>query len=150
MSAVRGLIDVGFKMMNTVHRCVLSLSGGRLGHDVLGMQTVELHTTGRKSGRRRTVMLTAPMHDDQRVVLVASKGGDDRHPDWYTNLLADPDVEITVRGQTRAMVGRTASAEERAELWPVIVKAYSGYADYQKRTDREIPVVILEPPPPPR
>jgi deazaflavin-dependent oxidoreductase (nitroreductase family) len=93
------------------------------------------------------VLLTAPVHDEQRTVLVASKGGDDRHPDWYRNLVAEPDVEITVNGTTRPMRARTATAAEKAELWPAIVAAFSGYAAYQRRTDRDIPVVILEPRP---
>jgi deazaflavin-dependent oxidoreductase (nitroreductase family) len=90
-------------------------------------------------------MLTAPIHEPDRLVLVASKGGDDRHPDWYHNVVAHPDIEITDRGETRKMRARTATAEEKAELWPQIVAAYKGYAGYQKRTGRDIPVVICEP-----
>ncbi len=108
-------------------------------------QAVELHTTGRKSGSRRSCMLTAPIHDEQRTVLVASKGGDDRDPDWYGNLVAEPDIELTIAGTTRPMRASTASAEEKAELWPQIVSAYKGYAGYQSRTTRDIPVVICEP-----
>ena len=90
-------------------------------------------------------MLTAPVHDDQRVVLVASKGGDDRDPQWYRNLRANPDVEITIDGETKKMQARTASVEEKAALWPDIVATYKGYASYQKRANRDIPVVICEP-----
>ena len=147
MDPMQMLTDLGVKAMNTVHHGVLTLSGGRFGHSVFGMQAVELHTVGRKSGQRRSVMLTSPVYDVDRVVLVASKGGDDRQPDWYRNLVADPDVEITVKGETRPMLARTASADEKAELWPAIVRAYWGYALYQKRSDRDIPVVILEPHP---
>jgi deazaflavin-dependent oxidoreductase (nitroreductase family) len=79
-------------------------------------------------------------------VLVASKGGgDDRHPEWYRNLVADPDVELTVGGTTRPMRAHTADPTEQDELWPRIVAAYRGYADYQRRTEREIPVVVLVP-----
>jgi deazaflavin-dependent oxidoreductase (nitroreductase family) len=138
-------MDGVVKSMNVVHRAVLKASGGRLGRSVGGMEVVELHTTGRRSGQRRSVMLTAPVFEPDRIVLVASKGGDDRNPDWYTNLVADPEVEITHRGASRAMRARTASPEEKAELWPRIVEAYKGYAGYQKRTERDIPVVILEP-----
>ena len=99
----------------------------------------------RKSGQRRTVMLTAPILEDDRIVLIASKGGDDRHPDWYRNLVDEPDVEITVGDTTWPMRARSASAEEKAELWPTVVEAYKGYAGYQKRTERDIPVVICEP-----
>jgi deazaflavin-dependent oxidoreductase (nitroreductase family) len=133
------------KAMNLTHRGVLAVSGGRLGRRIGTMPVVELHTTGRSSGKRRSTMLTAPIHGDDRVVLVASKGGDDRDPDWYRNLVADPNVELTIDGTTRSMVARTASAEEKQELWPQIVEAYRGYAGYQRRTDRDIPVVICEP-----
>jgi deazaflavin-dependent oxidoreductase (nitroreductase family) len=139
--------DIAGKVLNLTHRLILKVSGGRLGETAFGMPVLELHTTGRKSGQRRSNMLTAPLHDDGRVVLVASKGGDDRHPDWYQNLVANPDVELTIEGKARPMRARTASSEEKAELWPQIVAAYKGYAGYQRRTDRDIPVVICEPRP---
>ena len=78
------------------------------------MAAVELTTIGRKSGQPRTTMLTSPISDDSRVVLVASKGGDDRDPQWYRNLSANPDVEVTIDGNTRKMRARTASPEEKA------------------------------------
>lgn len=132
------------KAMNAVHRVLLNVSGGRIGSSFGPMPAVELHTTGRKSGQRRSTMLTAPVHDDGRYVLVASKGGDDRHPEWYLNLVANPDIELTVAGTTLPMTARTATAEEKAELWPQIVSAYKGYAGYQRRSARDIPVVICE------
>jgi deazaflavin-dependent oxidoreductase (nitroreductase family) len=139
------LTDVFFKGMNDFHRMMLAVSGGRWGGSFSGMTTVELHTTGRKSGRRRSVMLTAPVREPGRVVLVASKGGDERDPDWYRNLVANPEVELTIEGATQPMRARTATEAERAELWPRIVAASSGYGGYQRRTTRQIPVVILEP-----
>ncbi|MDQ3294922.1 MAG: nitroreductase family deazaflavin-dependent oxidoreductase [Actinomycetota bacterium] len=145
MNLQHTVVDLGAKIMNGAHRAVLEASGGRLLAKPFGMQLVELHTTGRKSGQRRSSMLTAPVHDERRVVLVASKGGDDRDPDWYRNLVANPEVELTIDGRTRPMAARTATAEERAELWPRIVAAYKGYAGYQERASREIPVVICEP-----
>ena len=145
MQRSQGVTDVVVKIMNVVHRAALKATGGRLGKQVFGMRSVELHTTGRKSGQRRSVMLTSPIYEPDRIVLVASKGGDDRNPDWYTNLVANPDVEITERGETRPMRARTADPAEKAELWPRITEVYKGYAGYQKRTDREIPVVICEP-----
>ncbi|HEX6443529.1 MAG TPA: nitroreductase/quinone reductase family protein, partial [Streptosporangiales bacterium] len=96
------------------------------------------------SGRRRSTLLAAPVCEEDRVVLVASKGGHQQHPDWYKNLVANPRVEITVEGRTRAMRARTASPEEKAALWPAVVRAYRGYAAYQRNTDRDIPVVICE------
>jgi deazaflavin-dependent oxidoreductase (nitroreductase family) len=141
------MADLSLKTMNLVHRAILKLSGGRFGTSFSGMPAVELHTTGRKSGQRRSNLLTAPVHDEKRVVLIASKGGDNRHPDWYQNLVANPDVELTMGGETRPMRARTASPEEKAELWPQVVAAYKGYAGYQRRTERDIPVVICEPRP---
>lgn len=138
------MVDVGFKIMNGVHRGLLTATGGRFPRTLLGMAAVELRTIGRKSGRTRTVMLASPVHDDARVVLVASKGGDDRDPQWYRNLTANPDVELVVEGATRKMRARTASPEEKAALWPDIVAAYKYYDNYQKRADRDIPVVICE------
>jgi deazaflavin-dependent oxidoreductase (nitroreductase family) len=79
------------------------------------------------------------------VLLVASFGGDDRHPAWYLNLRANPKVRVTMAGSTRSMVARTATEEERVELWPQITSTFAGYARYQERTDRKIPVIILEP-----
>lgn len=133
------------KTVNFVHRSVLRVSGGRLLSSLGSMPVVELQTIGRKSGKRRTTMLTTPASDDERVVLVASKGGDDRDPDWYRNLVADPEVELTIDGDTKKMTARTATDDEKADLWPTIVEAYKGYAGYQEKTDREIPVVICVP-----
>ena len=87
-------------------------------------------------------MLAAPLCATERVVLVASKGGHQEHPDWYKNLVAHPEVELTVGGRTAAYIARTASPDEKAELWPRIVATYAGYAGYQRNTDRDIPVVI--------
>jgi deazaflavin-dependent oxidoreductase (nitroreductase family) len=145
MALKHQLADMGLKAMNGLHRAVLTVSGGRLLAAPMGMPTVELTTTGRRSGAPRIVLLTAPIHDERQIVLVASKGGDDRHPDWYRNLVAKPEITVTVAGTTRQMVARTASPEEKAELWPRIVDAYKGYAGYQRRTSRDIPVVICEP-----
>ena len=146
MSLRESSADLGLKAMNAGHRAILRLSGGRALTSPFGMPAVELHVIGRKSGLRRTTMLTAPIIDDQRVVIVASKGGDDRDPEWFRNLVANPDVELTVvkTGATRLCRARVASVQEKAEMWPTIVAAYKGYAGYQKRTTRDIPVVICE------
>jgi deazaflavin-dependent oxidoreductase (nitroreductase family) len=138
-------VDAGFKLLNLTHKAVLRLTGGRWPKNLFGMPGVELETIGRKSGEPRTTMLTAPIYDDSRVVLIASKGGDQRDPQWYRNLSANPDVKVTINGTTRAMRARTASPEEKAALWPDIVAAYKGYDGYQKKAGRDIPVVICEP-----
>lgn len=136
--------DALMKSVNVVHRILLAVSGGRLGSRIGAMPTVELHTIGRISGSRHSTMLTAPVHGDDRWVLVASKGGDDRDPEWYSNLQANPDAELTVGQRTVPVRTRTASGGEKAELWPQIVAVSSRYADYQRKTAREIPVVICE------
>jgi deazaflavin-dependent oxidoreductase (nitroreductase family) len=145
MNLQQYLADIGLKTMSQVHRTVVHLTGGRILGSALGMPVVELHTVGRKSGQPRSTMLTAPVVDGDRVVLVASKGGDDRDPDWYRNLMAHPDAELTMAGRRRPVRARLASPEEKAELWPRVVAAYQGYGSYQRRTERDIPVVICEP-----
>jgi deazaflavin-dependent oxidoreductase (nitroreductase family) len=145
MSLQQQLIDAGFKTVSQAHRAIVHLTGGRVLGSVAGMPVVELHTVGRRSGLPRSTMLTAPVIDGDRVVLVASKGGADRDPDWYRNLLAHPDVELTMSGRRRPMRARQASPDERAELWPRVTAAYGGYRGYQGRTAREIPLVICEP-----
>jgi deazaflavin-dependent oxidoreductase (nitroreductase family) len=140
-------IEAGAWVLENGHRALLKLTGGRFPRTVLGMTPVELHTIGRKSGQRRTTLMSSPLCDEQRVILVASKGGHQDHPQWYKNLAANPDVEITVDDVTRPMRARTASPEEKAALWPQVVAVYKGYEGYQRNTTRDIPVVICEPQP---
>ena len=90
------LADISLKTMSQLHRAIVHLTGGQVLGSAFGMPVVELHTVGRKSGQPRSTMLTAPVIDGDRVVLVASKGGDDRDPDWYRNLIAHPDIELTM------------------------------------------------------
>ena len=137
--------DYWFRALSRSHAMLLKLSRWRLATESFGMPVIEVRTIGRRSGRPRPVTLSAPVIDGDRVVLVGSKGGDDRHPDWYRNLVANPVIEIESHGSTRTMVARTASDEERAELWPRIVAANPAYAGYQRRTHREIPIIICEP-----
>ncbi|SRR5579871_1405980 len=138
--------DALFKTMNTIHRGALKLTGGRLGWRASGMDVLELTTTGRKSGEPRTVMLTSPLQQGDTMVIVASRGGDDRNPSWLLNLRENPDVEVVTGGQPKKrMRARIANPEERAELWPKITSAHKNYAGYQKKTNREIPLVLLEP-----
>lgn len=140
------LRDELFKLSKRVHPLVIRLSGGRIGGKVAGMPVVVLTTTGRKTGKPRPTPLTA-IETDGHTYVVASKGGDDRHPAWYLNLVADPEVVVERGGRREAMVARVLSADERAAVWPVVTRTYKGYAGYQKRTDREIPVVELVPKP---
>jgi deazaflavin-dependent oxidoreductase (nitroreductase family) len=145
MALPHSFVDKGFKLLNFTHRNVLRMSRGRIGGSAFGMSAVELLTTGRRSGLTRSTMLTAPVIDGDRVVLVASKGGDDRDPDWLRNIIATPDVELIRAGTPCRMHARVANDAERDELWPRIVAAYKPYASYRRRTSRDIPVVICEP-----
>ena len=132
--------------MSAANRWVFRLTGGRLGSRFLrGAPVGLLTTTGRKSGERRTTPLIY-LDDGERVVLVASQGGFPKHPLWYLNLAEHPDVEFELpRRPRRRYSARTADAPEKAALWPRLCAIYPDYADYQARTDRDIPVVICEP-----
>jgi len=138
--------DLVLKTMNTVHRGILALSGGRLGWEAGNMPVLELTTTGRKSGQPRASMLTSPVQDGSALVVVASRGGDDHHPAWFLNLQANPDVEVAFKGGSKEpMRARIITGEERTALWDRVVAASARYAGYQSKTEREIPLVLLEP-----
>jgi deazaflavin-dependent oxidoreductase (nitroreductase family) len=138
--------DLQMKTMNGVHRVMLKLTGGRFGWKLLGMPVLELTTTGRKSGQPRTVMLTSPLQEGPAFVVVASRGGDDNAPAWFLNIEASGDVQVATNGgPPQPWKARVASAEERARMWPVLSKEHTNYAGYQKKTDREIPLVLLTP-----
>jgi len=138
--------DTALKVMNTLHRGVLRLSFGKVGWD-LKMPVLELTTTGRKTGLPRRTMLTSPAREGDAIVVVASRGGDDTHPAWYLNLLANPEVEVVYRGEPRRrMRARVATPDERARLWPAIAAGPGPYDRYQHKTEREIPLVLLDPP----
>lgn len=137
--------DLVARALTSFHEMVFRASNGRIAGRFSGMPVVRLTTTGRKSGKARTTMLTAPVQDGERIVLVASYGGDDRHPAWFLNLRDHPDVEVMTQGRTLPMRARVATPEEKTELWPRVVAAYRGYGQYQERTTRDIPLVILEP-----
>jgi deazaflavin-dependent oxidoreductase (nitroreductase family) len=133
------------KLMSRLNTVAYRATGGRLGGKFRGGAPVMLvTTTGRKSGRRLTVPLLY-LRDGDRVVTVASKGGMDHHPLWYLNMLANPGVDVQIGEDTRSLRAHTASTAEKVELWPKLVAMYPDYANYQARTTREIPVVILAP-----
>ena len=137
--------DFMFKAISGVHRALFKASGGKLLKKGAGMPVLVLTTTGRKSGQPRSTMLTSPLQFDGKVVIVASRGGDDRNPDWFLNLEANPGVEVEMDGAKRSMTAHVADAAEKADLWPKIIGPHANYAGYQKKTDRDIPVVVLAP-----
>ncbi len=139
------LFGVVLKVMSKTTTWVYRASGGRLGGRFLrGAPVMLLTTIGRRSGEPRIAPLIY-LEDGDNVVTVASKGGSARHPLWYRNLQANPDVEVQIGADKRKLRARTASAEEKDKLWSRLTTVYPDYDDYQARTDRDIPVVILEP-----
>jgi deazaflavin-dependent oxidoreductase (nitroreductase family) len=138
--------DLLFKAANTVHRVALKLSGGRLGWTGANMPVLELTTIGRKSGEPRPVMLTSPLQEGSTIVVVASRGGDDTHPAWFLNLRENPQVEVVFQGRPKQrMRASIATPEQRKRLWPLVTADHANYAGYQRKTEREIPLVLLEP-----
>jgi deazaflavin-dependent oxidoreductase (nitroreductase family) len=134
------------KLMESAHRFLQRLTRGRAGWKIAGMPVLELTTTGRRSGERRATMLTSPLREGNAYVVVASRGGDDHHPAWFLNLRDDPNVEVVLEGRPRiAMTARIANPQERDRLWPLITSKYANYAGYQQKTEREIPLELLEP-----
>ena len=127
------------------HAAVYRATNGLVGHRFPGSPPMLLlDHVGAKSGTRRTSPLVYAQ-DGEDVILVASKGGFPRNPAWFHNLMANPDVEVQIGSQRRPVHARVAAPAERKRLWPKVVQVYGGYEDYQRRTEREIPLVILEP-----
>ena len=129
-----------------LHPRIYRLTGGRIGGTVMGMPVLLLTTRGRRTGLPRTRALTYLPRGDTAIV-VASYLGEPRHPAWWLNLEANPDAEIQIGSTIRAVRAREASGEERNALWSEIVTSMEEYAAYETRTDRRIPVVVLEPRP---
>ncbi len=145
---VMKLADQSWPVLDRIaklHTAVYRATNGKLGHSAPGVPTMLLlQHVGAKSGTRRTTPLLYT-RDGDNLVLVASKGGYSKHPAWYHNLGAHPDTTVQVKAERVPVHARVASPEERRRLWPLIVETYSIYERYQRRTDREIPLVILEP-----
>jgi deazaflavin-dependent oxidoreductase (nitroreductase family) len=137
--------DFSLRALNTVHRFILRVSGGRLGWNAVGMPVLELTTIGRRSGQKRSAMLTSPLQVGDSYVIVASRGGDPTHPAWFLNLRDDPHVEVVIEGgPLHQRVARIAGPEQAAILWPQITAKHPRYGHYRKRTSREIPLVLLD------
>jgi deazaflavin-dependent oxidoreductase (nitroreductase family) len=130
------------RALGRAHVLVYRVSRGRLLGRIADMPVVLLTTTGRRSGRERTVALTA-LRDGSTLVLVGSFGGSDLPPAWLLNLRADPRATVRLGAVRRRVVAQEASDPEHARLWPVVVRTHEGYARYQERTARRIPIVLL-------
>jgi len=139
------LSDRIFGTVLTAHQWIYNRSGGRVGASLAGRPMLLLRTVGAKTGKPRTAALLYVRAGDDYAV-IASKGGDDRHPGWFHNLRADPDVEIQVGTDTVPVRATVAEGAQREQLWEAADQVNKGqYTTYQSRTDREIPVVVLTP-----
>ena len=136
------LTDVFTRTVTAVHAQVYKRTGGKVGGKAGSVTMGLLTTTGRKSGQPRTTPLNI-MADGDRWLLVASYGGDDRDPQWFKNLQFNPEARIQLGGETIPVRATVASEEEKKALWPKVVESYRGYEGYQRKTSRDIPVVIL-------
>ena len=134
------------KVLSRLHAASYRMTRGAIGRRLVDNDMLLLTTEGRSSRSPHTVPLLYLTEDD-RLVVVASYGGRDHHPEWYRNLVATPKVLVQVRGEIRPVVATTMTAGERSAWWPRFVDTYSDYATYQARTDREIPLVWLDPDP---
>ncbi len=136
---------VAVRIMGAVNTWIFRASSGRLGNKFShGAPVLLLDNTGARSGKPRTTPLIY-MADGDDVVLVASKGGMSHSPAWYFNLVKTPDCEVQIGSEVRPMRARRASDDEKAALWPRLLEVYPDYDDYQKRTPRNIPVMVLSP-----
>ena len=136
--------DALFKAGSAVHTELIRRTGGKVGAKMGRLPLLLLTTTGRKTGQPRTSPL-GYLPDGDRYIVIASFGGDDRMPQWYLNLEANPEATIQIASETKKVRAATATPEEKAALWPRVVDLNPGYAGYQKKTDRDIPLVILTP-----
>jgi deazaflavin-dependent oxidoreductase (nitroreductase family) len=139
------LAEPVIKLMSRLNTWIYRLSGGRIGGRFLQGAPIMLMTTiGRRTGQPHTTPLLY-LREGNDLVTVASKGGMSQHPSWFRNLEVNPDVEIEIGPRKQSMKARRATEEEKARLWPKLVAMYSDYADYQARTTRNIPVIIISP-----
>ena len=134
------------KAFTRLHVLVNRASGGRLLNSVGGDDVCFLTMKGARSGRTSTIALMYVPYREG-VLLVASLGGAPKHPFWYYNLVKHPEIEVRHRGRRMSLRARLASAEEKPALWPICDRHYAPYADYRKRTSREIPIFVCEPTP---
>jgi F420H(2)-dependent quinone reductase len=132
-----------FNVMSAMHTALYRATGGKRGGTMMKVPILLLTTRGRKSGKERTTPLMFT-RDGDNLVLIASMGGAPRNPGWYHNLQGQ-EAEVQIGREHRRVRARDAEAEERERLWAEMVSLYPSYADYQEKTTRRIPVVVLEP-----
>lgn len=135
--------DLTAKLLSTIHTSIYQTTRGRIGRKLVDNDMLLLTTIGRKTSKPHTVPLLY-LRSQDRLVIIASWGGRDYPPHWYLNLTADPHVTVQILGDRFDATAVEADAAEHQIWWPQIVAAYSGYAEYQSRTDRLIPVIFLD------
>ena len=136
------LKDTFSRVATTLHKELYRRTGGKVAGTFLKSPFMMLTTTGRRSGQPRITPLLC-IRDGDRYLAIASNGGDDRPPQWLQNLQANPEATIELEGETIPVRATVATPEEKKALWPTVLAAYKGYANYQRKTERDIPVVIL-------
>jgi len=137
------LRTAAFQQLTKVHVAAFRLTGGRVGGQIRGARVLLLHHRGRRSGAERVSPLLY-LPDGDRIVVIGSKGGSHTHPAWFLNLREMEKTEVELAGERRWVSVRVADDDERAALWPRVVQIWPDYATYQTRTDRQIPLVLLE------
>ena len=138
------MIPSPMKVRSAIHRLYYQLTRGAIGAGSARMPILLLTTTGRKTGRRRTTPLLY-VAEGENIVVVASAGGQPRHPHWWLNLEKNPEAEVQIRNEKRRVKAEEASGVERERLWRLVVGMYPGYEEFQRATTRKIPVVVLRP-----
>ncbi len=136
--------DATARRLSKLHTTLFRLTRGVIGKRLVANDMLLLTTSGRSSGKTHTVPLLY-LQEGNRLVVIASWGGRDYHPDWYLNLVARPAASVNISGNEQPVIARDAEPEEREIWWPRVEAAYKGYRVYQGRTRREIPIVFLEP-----
>ena len=137
--------DFTLRAANWLNRTAIRWSGGRIGWRYKGTPIIEVTTTGRHSGQPRSTLLSAVAERDGAFAVIGSRGGDSKHPAWFLNMRANPSVTVRNRGGTQHMTARLTEGDERARLWDQVAAHSDHYVLFQRKTDREFPIVVLEP-----
>lgn len=132
------------KLIARIHTMLMQISGGRIGNKMGGNHILLLHHIGAKSGKKYATPL-AYVEDGDSYAIIASAGGQANHPGWYHNLKANPNTTIEIMGNAQSVKAQVAPKEKRDKLWAEITAEFSQFAEYQKKTSREIPIVLLHP-----
>jgi len=139
-----GAANLALKLGSSVHAGVYRATGGKLFGRMGKSPILILNTVGRKSGKKRATPLLYAV-DGENFVIIASKGGAPSHPAWYLNLMANPDATVEVKGREVRVTAEQVEGEEKMRLWQKMAELYPTYDDYQKKTERQIPLLILRP-----